>query len=101
MYPASQEIPDFPYAKFAELIGLRGIRVDDPEQIGDAWDQALAADRPTVLEAIVDPDVPPLPPHISFEQAKHFAQAAIDDPRRTQIVRQAFRQMVEAMLPRR
>jgi pyruvate dehydrogenase (quinone) len=101
MYPATQQIPDFPYAEFAELIGLRGIRVDDPEQIGDAWDQALAADRPTVLEAIVDPDVPPLPPHISFEQAKHFAQAAIGDPRRTQIVRQSFRQMVEAMLPRR
>ena len=44
--PATQQIPDFPYARFAELIGLGGIRVDDPEQIGDAWDQALAA-RPS------------------------------------------------------
>ena len=82
-YAASQSIPDFPYARYAEMIGLRGIRVDDPEQIGAAWDEALAADRPAVLEAIVDPEVPPLPPHITFEQAKHFAQAVLlaGDPR--------------------
>jgi len=101
MYRGTQQIPDFPYARYAELVGLHGVRVDDPERVGDAWDEALAADRPTVLEAVVDPDVPPLPPHISFEQAKHFAQATIGDPRRSEIIRQSFRQMADALLPRR
>jgi pyruvate dehydrogenase (quinone) len=101
MYPATQEIPDFPYARFAELLGLGGVRVDDPDQIAGAWDTVLAADRPTVLEAVVDPEVPPLPPHISFEQAKHFAQAAASDPRRGRMIRQSFRQMVDALTPGR
>jgi pyruvate dehydrogenase (quinone) len=101
MYPGTQQIPDFPYARFAELIGLRGVRVDEPDRVGDAWDEALSADRPVVLEAVVDPDVPPLPPHITFEQAKHFAQASVGDPRRTKIARQSFRQMVDALVPRR
>ena len=101
MYPATQQIPDFPYARYAELIGLRGIRVDDPAQVGEAWDEALSAGIPVVLEAIVDPDVPPLPPFITFEQAKHFAQAAIGDPRRGQIVRQSLRQMLDTLVPHR
>ena len=45
-FEASQEIPDFPYARYAELLGLRGIRVDDPSELGAAWDEALSADRP-------------------------------------------------------
>ncbi len=74
-FPASQEIPDFPYARFAESLGLVGVRVDRPDQIGDAWDRVLGADRPAVLEAITDPNVPPLPPHITWEQAKAFASS--------------------------
>ncbi len=102
MYPVTQQIPDFPYARFAELIGLRGVRVDEPERVGAAWDEVLAADRPAVLEAVVDPEVPPLPPHISFEQAKHFAEATLaGDPHRSRMIRQSFRQMVDALLPRR
>jgi len=58
----SQQLPDFPYAGYAELLGLRGIRVDDPARVSAAWDDALSADRPTVVEAVVDPDVPLLPP---------------------------------------
>ena len=61
-FAASQEIPDFPYAGYAELLGLAGIRVDNPAELGRAWDQALAADRPVVLEVITDPNVPLLPP---------------------------------------
>jgi pyruvate dehydrogenase (quinone) len=76
-FDASQDVPDFPYARYAELIGLHGIRVDRPEQIGDAWDSALSADRPVVLEAYTDPDVPPLPPHITFKQAKAYASAIL------------------------
>ncbi|MEC5180870.1 thiamine pyrophosphate-requiring protein [Arthrobacter sp. CG_A4] len=61
-FPDSQELPDFPYAGYAELLGLAGIRVDDPHQLADAWDRAFAADRPVVLEVLTDPDVPLLPP---------------------------------------
>jgi pyruvate dehydrogenase (quinone) len=61
-FPASQEIPDFPYAGYAELLGLTGIRVDSPEQLAGAWDRALAAERPAVIEVLTDPDVPLLPP---------------------------------------
>jgi pyruvate dehydrogenase (quinone) len=76
-FEASQDLPDFPYARYAELLGFKGIRVDKPEQIGAAWDDALSADRPVVLEAITDPDVSILPPHISFEQAKNLMTALI------------------------
>jgi pyruvate dehydrogenase (quinone) len=100
-YAVSQDIPDFPYADFARMIGLHGVRVDDPAGVGAAWDEALAAGQPSVLEAVVDPETPPLPPHITFEQAKHFAQAALADQDRGQMVRQSFRQMVDALLTRR
>jgi pyruvate dehydrogenase (quinone) len=101
-YDASQELPDFPYARYAELIGLKGIRVDDPDQIGAAWDEALAADRPVVLEAITDPAVPPLPPHITFEQAAHFAQAIRrGDSDRRGMITQSLKQMVGDLIPGR
>ena len=61
-FPDSQEIPDFPYAAYAELLGLAGIRVEDPAKLGDAWDYALSADRPAVIEVLTDPDIPLLPP---------------------------------------
>jgi pyruvate dehydrogenase (quinone) len=99
-FPGTQTIPDFPYAKFAELVGLKGVRVDDPDQVADAWDEALAADRPTVLEAITDPEVPPLPPHITFEEAKHFATAVLHgDPSSGRMIRQSIRQMLDAFKP--
>src|SRR6266480_1743500 len=73
--PATQRLPQLDYARYAELIGLRGIRVEEPDQVGAAWDAALASDRPVVLEAITDATVPPLPPHITIEQAKKLASA--------------------------
>src|SRR5690349_24874802 len=76
-YKPSQVVPDFPYAEYARLIGLGGIRVDRPEDIGPAWERAFAAERPTVLEMVTDPNVPPLPPHVSFEQAKAYLSALI------------------------
>jgi pyruvate dehydrogenase (quinone) len=101
-YEVTQDIPDFPYARYAELVGLKGIRVDEPEALGDAWDEALSADRPVVLEAIVDPEVPPLPPHITFEQAKHFAQSALrGDPNRGRMIRQSLKQMAAQFIPGR
>ncbi|MGE5274614.1 MAG: hypothetical protein ACM3QU_12770 [Verrucomicrobiota bacterium] len=91
-------IPDFPYARYAELIGLRGVRVDEPDRVGEAWDEALGSDRPAVLEAIVDPEVPPLPPHISFEQAKHFAEAVLHgDAGRRPMIRHSLRQLLDVV----
>ena len=59
------------------MLGLKGIRVDSPDQVGPAWDEALAADRPVVFEAVTDPEVPPLPPHITLEQAKALTSALL------------------------
>jgi pyruvate dehydrogenase (quinone) len=96
---ASQDVPDFPYARYAESIGLMGIRVDRPEQIGPAWDRALSADRPCVVEAVTDPEVPPLPPHITFDQGKKLLEAILKgDPARGDIIRQSWRQMVDTWL---
>jgi pyruvate dehydrogenase (quinone) len=100
-FPGSQTLPDFPYARYAELIGLNGIRVDDPERLGESWDAAFAADRPTLIEAITDPDVPPLPPHIGFEQARHFMfSMARGDEDLLGVVKQATKQFAEGVLPR-
>ena len=76
-FPTTQDLPEVPYARFAEMIGLGGIYVDDPEALGSAWDRALAADRPTVIEVKVDPDVAPFPPHLTLQQAKSFMTAMI------------------------
>jgi pyruvate dehydrogenase (quinone) len=101
-FEGTQSLPDFPYASYAEMVGLRGIRVDDPDHIGSAWDEALAADRPVVLEAITDPDVPPLPPHITLEQARSLTAALRKgDPNAAQVIRQSFKQKLVELLPGR
>jgi pyruvate dehydrogenase (quinone) len=101
-FDASQDLPDFDYAAFAESIGLRGIRVETPEQVGPAWEQALASDRPVVIDALCDPDVPPLPPHITLEQAKAFTFAlAKGDSDAGGISVQALKQTVGGLLPHR
>jgi len=97
---ASQRLPDFPYAAYAQMIGLKGIRIDAPEQVGPAWEEALASGIPVVLEAITDPEVPPLPPHIRFEQAHEMAHALVGDPARGAIVRHAVRGKLDELLNR-
>jgi pyruvate dehydrogenase (quinone) len=90
-FPGSQWIPDVPYHRFAELIGLKGIYCDDGDRVGDAWEEALHADRPCVLEVKVDPEVPPLPPHITVEQAKKMAKAMVKDPERAGVMEKSLR----------
>jgi pyruvate dehydrogenase (quinone) len=101
-FKGSQDLPDFPYARYAELLGLKGIRVERPEQVAAAWDEALAADRPVVYEAVTDPEVPPLPPHITLEQAKALSSALLSgDPATSEIIKQAFKQKAQEFLPGR
>jgi pyruvate dehydrogenase (quinone) len=89
-FATSQDLPDVAYADFAESLGLRGLRVEDAEAVGAAWDQALAADRPFVIDAVTDPDVPPLPPHITFDQARSMASALLKgDPDAVGVIRQS------------
>jgi len=94
-FDASQSLPNVPYARFAELLGLTGIYVDDPAKLGDAWDRALAADRPVVLEVKTDPDVAPLPPHVTLEQAKGFLSSlAGGDRGGASVVMETARQII-------
>ena len=101
-YEASQTVPDFAFANYAEMLGLRGIRVDKPEEVGPAWDRALAADRPVVYEAMTDPEVPTLPPHITFKEAKNFVESmAKGDPNAPGMIRGAFKDAIESFVPHR
>jgi pyruvate dehydrogenase (quinone) len=93
-FPETQSLPDVPYHRFAELIGLKGIYVDDPERVGAAWDEALASDVPVVLEVKTDPEVPPLPPHITLEQAKMFMNTLQQgDPDEAGMIKGALHQL--------
>ena len=99
-FNASQQIPNVPYHSFAELIGLKGIYVDREDAVGPAWDEALAADRPVVLEVKTDPEVPPLPPHITLEQAKHFTAALIKgDPNERSVIVETAKQVLASIIP--
>ena len=99
-FNASQQIPSVPYHEFAELIGLKGLYVDRPDAVGPAWDAALAADRPVVLNIRTDPEVPPLPPHITFDEAVKFSKMLTKgDPAEEGVIVGAARQLVGALLP--
>ncbi len=99
-FDASQVLPDVRYSQFADMIGLKGIYVDDPEKLGEAWDAALASDRPVVLEVKTDPEVPPLPPHVTFEQARNFmATLAKGDSSERHLIVETARQVLAKVLP--
>ena len=99
-FEESQRIPDVSYEGFARSLGLHGLAVDKPEQVGPAWDQALAADRPTVLDLRTDPSVPPIPPHATFEQAKDAAMALLKgDPDRWAVLKEGVMTKAREILP--
>ena len=90
-YEASQDLPAMNFAAFADLLGLRGIRVERPEEIAGAFEYAFTSDRPVVIDVLVDPDVPPLPPHITLQQAKAFMMSVLKgDSERAGFVKQAI-----------
>jgi pyruvate dehydrogenase (quinone) len=79
-FDASQRIPYMPFHEYARLIGLGSVKVDRASQIEDAMTQAFAADRPFVIDAMTDPEEPPLPPHITFKQAEDYTKSFLADP---------------------
>ncbi|HWL98191.1 MAG TPA: thiamine pyrophosphate-requiring protein [Nocardioidaceae bacterium] len=98
----SQAVPDVDYAAFAAGLGLQAITVRDPEQIGPAWDRALSADRPTVLDVHCDPKMPPIPPHATFEQMKSTAEAmAKGDEEAVGVVKTGVKTKLQELLPHR
>ena len=99
-FEASQELPDVPYARYAELLGFKGLFVDKPEDLGKVWDEALATRGPVLVEAYTDPNVPPLPPHISLKNAAAMmATLAKGDPEVWDMLKDTAKDLVESYLP--
>ena len=92
--PKTQDVPPMRFADYAELLGLKGITVEHADQVGPAWEEALRSDRPCVIDAYVDANVPTLPPHITFSQAKSYAEAlAQGDPDTKGILTQTIKRV--------
>jgi len=90
---ATQDLPDIDYAAQGKLLGLMGLTVGGPQDVGGVWDRALAADRPVVIDVKADPNVIALPPHASFEQTKNFIDpVARGDSDRGAIIDQLVKQ---------
>jgi pyruvate dehydrogenase (quinone) len=99
-FEASQDIPDFPYAQYAEMLGLDGIRMDHPDQILPGLQRAFQARKPVVVEAVTDPSVPPLPPHISLKQSKAFVSSLLKrDPNAWDMIKQTYKDAIESYIP--
>jgi pyruvate dehydrogenase (quinone) len=101
-FPESQTLPDVDYAGFAASLGLASATLTDPNQIGSAWDRALNADRPMLLDVHCDPDVPPVPPHATFDQMKAAASALLKgDENAFGIMREGIKIKAQEFLPHR
>jgi pyruvate dehydrogenase (quinone) len=98
---STQSIPDFAYDRYAELLGLKGIVVRDADRLGAAWDEALSADRPVILNIYADPNVPPLPPHITLKDAKNFMTMTFSEPELGSVLKNSAREVLANVLPRK
>ena len=96
---STQSIPDFPYAKYAELLGLKGIFCNEADKVGVAWDEALAANRPVILEFFTDPNVPPLPPHITLKDALNFTTMVASEPELGSVLKNSAKELLSTILP--
>jgi pyruvate dehydrogenase (quinone) len=99
-FEASQTLPDVDYAGFTRSLGLHGEHIDDAAELGGAWERALGADRPTLLDVRCDPDVPPIPPHATFDQASSLVKAVVGgDEDAGGFIKQGLKQKVQQYLP--
>jgi pyruvate dehydrogenase (quinone) len=99
-FEATQQIPNVPYHQFAELIGLKGIYCAEPDCVAAVWEEALECDRPVVLEFKTDPEVPPIPPHITLKSAKNFMSTMLSgDPNQGAMIAGTMRQQLSGILP--
>ena len=100
-FAASQDLPDAHFAEYARSLGLEGVVMRTRDEVGPGWDEAFAARRPCVIEAWTDPDVPPLPPHITLEQARGMMSSMLgDDPDRRGVIVQSVKQMADTLIRR-
>lgn len=101
-FEQSQNLPDISYAAFAANLGMEAITVESPDELRAAWDRVLAADRPAVLDVMCDPEVPPIPPHATFDQMKSMTEALLKgDPNAWRVLSQGVRTKVQEILPSR
>jgi len=100
-FDASQDIPDFHYAEYAKMLGLEGIKVEHPENVASVLDKAFAARKPVLVEAVTDPAVPMMPPHISFDQIKKFSKSILfgGDSDAKDIIKQTYKEVVDSYFP--
>ena len=98
-FEGSQDLPTYPYAHYARMLCLNGRRVEKPADVAAAWDEALKADRPMLLEMVTDPTVPPAPPHITAKQMRHYLSALLHgDPQALQVVKSSAREWWEGLV---
>jgi pyruvate dehydrogenase (quinone) len=99
-FEESQTLPEVSYAEAARVIGLNAIAVDDPERLGEAWDAALSAEAPTLLDVRTDPEVPPIPPHVTYDQIKATAEAIVKgDPNGWRLFAEIAKSKAAELLP--
>ena len=99
-FPGSQDVPPFPYAEYARSLGLEGVSMERPDQVGPGWDRVLAATRPVVVEARTDPNVPPMPPHLTFKQMNAYTKSLLrGDPDRRELLTASIREMASTLWP--
>lgn len=100
-FEESQSLPEVSYADLARTMGLRAIAVDDPNAVGPAWDEALSADEPVVLDVRTDPEVPPIPPHATFDEMKSMSEAILKgDPNGWHAIAELAKNKAAELLPR-
>jgi pyruvate dehydrogenase (quinone) len=99
-YVASQDVPKFNYAEYARMLGFEGIRIEKEEDIIPGIEQAMASQKPVLVDVLSDPNVPPLPPHISFKQMKAFTSSIMEgDVDAWDMIKQTYKDVVENYLP--
>jgi pyruvate dehydrogenase (quinone)/pyruvate oxidase len=89
---------DIDFVKYAEACGGVGYRIEKYEQVRPVLSQALQEKKPTVIEAVVDPNEPPFPARLEMKQVENFAKALIKgEPNRKRIALTLFRDKVKEL----